>query len=169
MKQEFLEVGQIVSTHGVRGEVKVMPWADGPEFLLNFDTVYLAGKPLRVQSARVQKTCVLMKFAGIDDLDPAARLREQVLCIRREDANLPDGAVFIAELIGLPVLADGETIGTVTDILSRPGNDVYVVQSADKRREYLIPAVPEFILERNVDEGFVRVKLIEGMASDDAV
>ena len=162
MKQEFLEVGQIVSTHGVRGEVKVMPWADEPEFLLDFDTLYLGGRPVRVRGARVQKTCVLLKLEGVDDLDAAAALR-----IRRADARLPEGAVFIADLIGLPVLADGETVGTLTDILCRPGNDVYVVTAADKKREYLIPAVPEFILERNVDEGFIRVRLIEGMASDE--
>lgn len=164
MKKPFLEAGQIVSTHGLRGEVKVMPWADEPEFLLDFDTVYLSGKPFAVESARVQKTCVLMKLAGIDDVDAAARLREQTVCIRREDAQLPAGSVFIADLIGLPVVCEGETIGRITDILQRPGNDVYVVKGA---HEYMIPGVPEFILERNLDEGFVRVKLIEGMRTDE--
>ena len=104
MKKPFLEAGQIVSTHGVHGDVKVMPWADDPEFLLDFDTVYLGGKPVRVQSCRVQKTCVLMKLEGVDDLDAAARLRGQTVSIRREDAALPEGSVFIADLIGLPVL-----------------------------------------------------------------
>ena len=101
-----------------------------------------------------------------DTNDAAAALRGQVLSIRRADAKLPEGSVFIADLIGLPVLADGETVGTLTDILCRPGNDVYVVTAADKKREYLIPAVPEFILERNVDEGYIRVRLIEGMQTD---
>lgn len=164
MKQEFLEIGQIVTTHGVRGAVKVMPWADSPEFLLDFDTFYLGKTPLNVRSASVQKTCVLLQFDGIDTLEQAAALREKVLCIRREDAKLPEGTVFIADLIGLPVLADGRQIGKITEIMQRPGNDVYIVKG---EREYLIPAVPEFILERNTDEGFVRVKLIEGMASDE--
>lgn len=164
MKKPFLEAGRIVSTHGLRGEVKVLPWADAPEFLLGFDTVYLREKPFSVQSARVQKSCVLMKLEGIEDVDAAARLRDVTLCIRREDAHLPDGALFIADLIGLDVLSDGVCIGTVTDILQRPGNDVYVVNGA---HEYLIPAVPEFILERNVDDGYVRVRLIEGMRSDE--
>lgn len=164
MKKPFLEAGQIVSTHGVRGDVKVMPWADDPEFLLDFDTVYLGGKPVRVQSCRVQKTCVLMKLEGVDDLDAAACLRGQTVSIRREDAALPEGSVFIADLIGLPVLCEGETIGKVTDILQRPGNDVYVVSG---EHEYLIPGVPEFILERNLDAGYVRVRLIEGMRTDE--
>ena len=164
MKKPFLEAGQIVSTHGVRGEVKVMPWADDPEFLLDFDTVYLNEKPVRVLSSRVQKTCVLMKLEGVEDVDAAARLRGQKLCIRREDAKLEEGSVFIADLIGLPVLCGDETIGKVTDILQRPGNDVYVVTG---EHEYLIPGVPEFILERNLDEGYVRVRLIEGMRTDE--
>ena len=83
MKKPFLEAGQIVSTHGVRGELKIMPWADDPEFLLDFDTIYLGRKPCRVVSSRVQKTCVLMKLEGIDDVDAAARLRGQTVCIRR--------------------------------------------------------------------------------------
>ena len=70
MKKPFLEAGQIVSTHGVRGDVKVMPWADDPEFLLDFDTVYLGGKPVRVQSCRVQKTCDPARGCG-----PSRRLR----------------------------------------------------------------------------------------------
>ena len=133
MKQEFLEVGQIVSTHGVRGEVKVMPWADEPAFLLEFDTLYLGGRPVRVRTARVQKTCVLLKLEGVDDLDAAAALRGQVLSIRRADARLPEGSVFIADLIGLPVFSGGETVGTLTDILCRPGNGVRRRQSQRRR------------------------------------
>lgn len=164
MKKEFLDAGKIVSTHGVRGEIKILPWADCPEFLLDFDVVYLGGKAYNVQSARVQKTCVLMKLEGIDDVDAAARLRGQTVCIRREDAQLPEGAMFIADLIGLKVLCGDETIGKVTEILQRPGNDVYVVKGS---HEYLIPAVPEFILERNPEEGYIRVRLIEGMRTDE--
>lgn len=160
MKQEFLEAGKIVSTHGVRGEVKILPWADDADFLVGLPRVFVAGREYAVQHSRVQKTCVLMKLAGIDDVDTAAKFREQIVRIHRDDVELPEGSVFIADLIGLRVIADGEEIGKVSDILSMPGNDVYVVTGS---REYLIPAVPEFILERNLDEGFVRVKLIEGM------
>lgn len=160
MKQEFLEAGKIVSTHGVRGEVKILPWADDADFLVGLPRVFVAGREYAVQHSRVQKTCVLMKLAGIDDVDTAAKFREQIVRIHRDDMELPEGSVFIADLIGLRVIADGEEIGKVSDILSMPGNDVYVVTGS---REYLIPAVPEFILERNLDEGFVRVKLIEGM------
>ena len=164
MKKQFLDAGKIVSTHGVRGEVKILPWADDPAFLLDFDTVYLDGKAYAVQSSRVQKTCVLMKLAEIDDVEAAAGLRDRIVQIRRSDAQLDEGSVFIADLIGLPVFSDGVQIGEVADILSYPGNDVYVVRG---EHEYMIPGVSEFILEKNVDEGDVRVKLIEGMRTDE--
>lgn len=161
MKQQFLEAGKIVSAHGVRGEVKILPWADDADFLVGLPRVFVGGQEYAVQRSRVQKTCVLMKLAGIDDVDAAAKFRDKTVCISRTDVALPEGSVFIADLIGLRVVTDtGDEIGTVSDIMTMPGNDVYVVTGS---REYLIPAVPEFILERNLDAGFVRVKLIEGM------
>ena len=163
MKQKLLQAGQIVSTHGVRGELKILPWADAPEFLLQFDTVYLGERAYAVESSRVQKTCVLMKLRGIDDLDAAAKLRESIVWIDRDEAQLEEGAVFIADLLGLPVFSEDKQIGIVKDILTMPGNDVYVIKG---EHEYMIPAVPEYILERNLDEGFIRVRLIEGMQTD---
>ena len=77
MKQQYLPAGKIVSTHGLRGDVKILPWADSPEFLLDFDTVYLAGKPYTVEDARVQKTCVLMKLAGVDSVEAAESLAKE--------------------------------------------------------------------------------------------
>ena len=161
MKQQFLEAGKIVSTHGVRGEVKILPWADDADFLVGLPRVFVDGREYAVQHSRVQTTCVLMKLAGIDDVDAAAKFRDKTVCISRTDVALPEGSVFIADLIGLRVVTDtGDEIGTVSDIMTMPGNNVYIVTGS---REYLIPAVPEFILERNLDAGFVRVKLIEGM------
>ena len=127
MKQQYLQTGKIVSTHGVRGEVKLLPWADSPEFLLQFDTLWIGGRAYRVESSRVQKTCVLVKLAGIDTVEAASALRDQVVSIDRADAQLPQGSIFIADLLGLPV-SDGETpIGRLTDVMSTPANDVYVV------------------------------------------
>ena len=164
MKERFLEAGEIVSTHGVRGEVKILPWADGPEFLTEFDVLYLGGKPMEVESARVHKTLALVKFRDVDTVEEAQKLRGQVVKVDRSDLELEEGAVFIADLLGLPVFAGAEEIGKVADVLTMPGNDVYVIRGA---HEYMIPAVREFLEEVNVDEGFVRVKLIEGMRTDE--
>lgn len=162
MKQ-YLEAGKIVSVHGIRGEVKVLPWADSPEFLCGFARVQIGGRMYRVEQARVQKTCVLWKLQGIDTVESAQTLRDQVAYIDRDDAQLESGQYFIADLIGLRVLADGVEIGRVQDILPMPASDVYVVRG---EHEYMIPGVKEFILETNPEAGYLRVKLLEGMQTD---
>ena len=150
MKQLYLEAGQIVSTHGIRGEVKVLPWADGPEFLTLFDRVYLKGREYAVESARVQKTCVLLKLQGVDTVEAAQALRDTVVQVNREDVELEEGTYFIADLIGLRVLDGEREVGAIREILTMPGNDVYVFQG---EHTYMIPAVKEFLLETNPDRG----------------
>ena len=160
---DLLQTGKIVSTHGTRGEVKILPWADSPEFLLGFEQLYIDGEPYRVAHARVHGTCVLCQFSGIDDINAAMALRNKVVSIDRAEASLPDGAVFVADLIGLRVLCGGREIGKIAEVLQPPANDVYVVRG---EKEYMIPAVREFVEEVNVPAGFVRVRLIEGMATN---
>ena len=167
MEKQFLQAGQIVSTHGVQGEVKILPWADAPEFLLDFDTFYLNGKPYEVVSSRVHKTCVLAKLRGVDTPEAAILLRGQTVSIDRSGVKLPEGTVFIADLIGCRVLNDdtGEELGTLRDVLTLPSSDVYVIGGAGK--QYMIPAVKEFIRLIDVETGVVRVHLIEGFATDE--
>lgn len=163
MKHRYLEAGKIVNTHGIAGEVKIMPWADDADFLLDFDTLYLDGKPIHVLSARVHKNAVLIKLEGVNDINEAMKLKNKVVSIDREDVELEEGAFFLADLYGLEVRdADsGQVLGTIKDVLTPPANNVYVVKG--EKQEYMIPAVPDFIVETNVDEGYVLVHLIEGM------
>ncbi len=163
MKNRFLEAGQIVNTHGIHGEVKIVPWCDTPQFLCQFHTLYLDGTPVKVLAARPHKGNVLARLEGVDDVNAAMALKGRTIHIDRNDAELPEGRHFIADLIGLRVLdADtGAELGVVTDVLTPPAHEVYVVQG--NGCEHLIPAVDEFLKETNVDEGFLRVKLIEGM------
>ena len=166
MKNQFLETGQIVNTHGVRGEVKIMPWADSPDFLCQFDTLYLDGNPVRVLSARPHKSMVLASLEGVDTVEKAMRLKGKVLSVNRAQVQLPAGRYFLADLMGLNALdaATGEALGTIEDILTPPAHNVYVVRGNGK--EYLIPAVPAFIAETNVESGYIRVNLIEGLESN---
>ncbi len=164
MKSKFLEIGKIVNTHGVRGEVKIVPWADSPAFLAGFKTLYLDGgeKPLRVDSARVHKSAVLVKFADVGSVERAMALKGKTVYIAREDAKLEPGAFFLADLIGLEVWDEaGNNVGTLVEVLTPPANNVYVVEGAD--REYMIPAVPEFVKKVDLDKGEIIVALIEGM------
>lgn len=165
MEKRLLETGEIVSTHGIHGEVKILPWADAPDFLLQFETLYLNGKPYEVEASRVHKTCVLVKLRGIDTPEKAMGFRGQTVSVDREGLTLPEGSVFIADLIGCRVLDDtGTEIGKIKDVLTMPSSDVYVIQG---EKSYMIPAVREFVREINVAEGFVKVHLIEGMATDE--
>ena len=166
MKSEFLETGVIVNTHGVRGEVKVVPWADSPDFLKQFTTFYIDSAPVKATSVRVDKTNVLIRFEGVDTVEAAMRLKNKVLSIARADARLPAGRHFLADLYGLSVIdaATGETLGKVEDILTPPAHNVYVVGGGAKR--YMIPAVPAFVAETDVDQGYLKVNLIEGLESD---
>ena len=163
MKERFLEAGKIVNTHGIAGEVKILPWADSPDFLLDFNTVYIDGRPVALLSARVHKNCVLARLEGVEDVNAAMRLRDKTVCIDRKDVELEEGAFFLADIMGLEVRdADtGTVLGKIADILTPPASNVYVVKGGET--EHMIPAVPEFIVETNVDEGFIRVRLIEGM------
>ena len=162
MGSNFLEAGQIVNTHGIRGEVKIVPWCDTPEFLCGFDTFYLDGAPVKVESARAHKGNVIAKLAGVDDVNGAMRLKNKVVSIDRSGVILPPGRHFIADLIGLEVreAESGQVLGKVEDVLTLPANEVYVVKG---EKEYLIPAVDEFLAETNLEGGYVRVRLIEGM------
>ena len=162
MKLKYIEAGEIVTTHGVRGEVKLLTWLDSPEDLVDFDRCRIDGKEYVMESVRVQKTCNLIKLQGVDTVEDANTLRGKVLELYREDID--DEVIFAAELIGVEVFAEGENIGKIKDVLDYPGNAVYVVKG---EFEYMIPAVKEFILDTDMEANRMQVKLLEGMRSDE--
>ena len=165
MLKQYLEVGKVTNVHGLMGEVKVQPWADSPEFLCQFKTLYVdeAHFPMTVQRARVHKNMVIIKFDGPTDVPSALSLRNAILYIDRSDVDLPEGAFFLADIYGLEVrdAATGEVLGKIADVLTLPASNVYVVRGGE--RELMIPAVPQFIAETNVEQGFLLVHLMEGL------
>ena len=165
MKQQYLEVGKITNVHGLMGEVKVQPWADSPEFLCQFKTLYVDEShwPIQVERSRVQKNMVILKLHGVTDVNSALAMRNAVLSIDRKDVQLPEGSFFLADLMGLEVRdADtGEVLGQVADVLTLPANNVYVVRGG--AREWMIPAVDQFVAEINVDANYMRVHRMEGL------
>lgn len=162
MKLQFIEAGEIVTTHGVRGEVKVLSWLDSVEDLCDFQRCRIAGKDYTIENCRVQKTCNLVKLSGVDTMEAAQAMRGKVVELYREDID--DEVIFAAELIGVEVYADGQCIGKISDVMDYPGNSVYVVKGD---HEYMIPAVNQFILSTDLDGNRMDVKLIEGMRSDE--
>ena len=161
MRLQYVEAGEIVTTHGVRGEVKVMPWTEGPSFLLPFKQVLVDGKPYQVESCRIQKTCNLLKLAGVDTVEAGQALRGKTVKVDR--SLVSDDVIFVAELLGVEVYADGRKIGKVADVLDYPANKVYVIRG---EREYMIPAVREFILNTDIEANRMEIRLLEGMETD---
>jgi len=162
MKIEYIETGKIVNTHGMNGEVKLQPWADSPDFLTNFEYFYIDGVPIKVLSAKVHKGNVIAALEGIDNIDAAIRMKNKIITVKKEDVQLEEGRHFVADLIGLKAV-DAETekeLGKITDVLALPSNNVYVIKGD---REILVPAVPDFIAETNIENGYVRINLIEGL------
>ena len=161
-KNAFIEAGRIVNTHGVQGEVKIEVWLDSPKFFKSFKRLYTAGgQELKVLSARTHKDFVIVKLAGVEDVNAAMALKNKVVSIRRSDAALPHGAFFLQDILGAKVVdEDGREIGVLEDVMETPASNIYVVKG---ETEHLIPAVPEFIRKTDAEAGIVTVHLIEGM------
>ena len=162
MKLQFVEAGEIVTTHGVKGEVKVLPWVDSPDILCEFDRCRIDGREYDMESVRIQKTCNLVKLKGVDTMEAAQALRGKTVELYREDID--DEVIFAAELIGVEVFCDGELLGKITDVLDYPGNSVYVVKG---EHEYMIPALTQFVLSTDLEQNCMQVAIIEGMRSDE--
>ena len=161
MRKSFIDAGEIVTTHGVRGEAKVLTWLDAPEMLCEFERCRIDGKEYTIESCRVQKTCNLLKLQGIDTMEAAQAMRGKIVQLYREDIS--EEIIFGDELIGVEVFCEDNKIGEITDVLDYPGNSVYVINKG----EYMIPAVKEFVLSTDIDKNEMIVKLIEGMRSDE--
>lgn len=162
MKLPFIEAGEIVTTHGVRGEMKVLTWLDSPEDLCDFERCRINGQEYVIEQCRVQKTCNLLKVTGIDDMETAQSMRGCVVELYREDID-PE-VIFAAELMDMEVFSGENCIGKIVDVLDYPGNQVYVVKG---EHEYMIPAVKAFVLSTDLEANRMQVNLIEGMRSDE--
>ena len=165
MREQYLEVGKITNVHGLHGEVRVQPWADSPEFLCQFSTLYVGNThwPIKVMGARTHKGMAILHLEGLTDVNGALAMRGAVLYIDRNDAHLPEGTFFLADLMGLEVrdVKTGAVLGKIADVLTLPANNVYVVRGG--QRELMIPAVPQFIKETNIDQGYLSVEMMEGL------
>lgn len=167
MEKQYLEIGKIINTHGIKGEIKVQPWCDTPEFLAGFETLYWQdGSAVHVLGSKVHKGNVLLKLEGIDTIEKAETYKNRILYMDREDAPLDDGAVYLQDMIGLIVYDKrlSREIGRLQDVQETPSHDLYIVR--DKGKDYLIPAVDEFIKEIDLERGVITIQSIEGLIDD---
>jgi len=166
--EQFLRVGVINSTHGLKGEVKVYPTTDDPERFYDLENVILdTGKEylnLTISGVKFFKNQVILKFKEFNDINDVEKYKKCDLLITREQAvPLEDNENFIVDLIGLQVVTDeNEVLGTLTDVLQTGANDVYVVETEEKK-EILLPAIPSCILDVDLDEEVMTVHVLEGL------
>ncbi len=167
--KKYLEIGEIVNTHGIKGEVKVKPWCDSPEFLCGIKNIYKDfGKNLiKVLSARVNKNNVIMSIDQIDSIERAIPLIGTVLYADRDDMHLDDDTYFIQDIIGCSVydIDTGVKYGAVSDVFKTGANDVYQVTN-EKSQNYLVPVVKEFVVNVDINSQKILVKPIKGIFDD---
>lgn len=166
--EDILRVGVITTTHGLRGEVKVFPTTDDPKRFKKLKEVLLdTGKErrkLQVESVRFQKNLVILKFKEFDSINDVEQYKKCDLYVSRKNAvKLEENENFIVDLIGLHVvLEDGTEFGIMKDVLKTGANDVYIVEMLDGR-EVLLPAIPECILDVDLDSETMTIHLMKGL------
>lgn len=165
MKQ-FLEVGKINNTHGVKGEMKLTLWCDDINYLKQLKVLYLDGKgekPVKLLSARPQKDLAIIKLDGYDSIEKAEEIKGKVLYCNRDDAVIDENANYIADLIGCYIvdIDTEEEYGQVKDVLNYGSCDIYDVESYGKHT--LIPAIPDVVKEINTEYKVIRIKNMKGL------
>ena len=165
MELEFIHAGQIVNTHGVRGEVKLLPQGVEAEVIAKSKTVYIDGQPIVPRTRRIHKGCVLLTLPGVEDMDAAIAMKNKTVTLRRKDLKLPKGYFFDQELIGVTAYdaATGQELGKVEEVMDYPAHKVYAVRGG--KDEYLIPAVPAFVQSVDVAAGRMEIHVWEGLGS----
>lgn len=169
MLKQYLEIGRVTGTHGIKGELRVEPWCDSADFFCSFHTLYLKeGKEKRAVSSRPHKHMAIMKMQGVDTVEQADLMRGTLLYMDRGDAPLEKDVYFIQDIIGLKVI-DHDTkaeYGIITDVIKTGANDVYQL-SDNKNNVFLIPVIDQVVIKTDVENGFVTIRPMKGMFGDE--
>ncbi len=171
MRKEYIEAGKIVTTHGIKGELKLYPWCDDPDMFYDIQTLYLDAKgtkPIKLLGMRYAKNMPLLKLEGIDSIEDAAKLRDKIIYVHRDDIPMEEGEYLIQDLMGLQVIDadDGHVYGKLTQVSPTGANDVYHILFADGK-ERLIPAIPQVVLEVDLEGGVMKIRPLEGLFDDE--
>lgn len=158
--KEILTIGQIINTHGIKGEVKVYPLTDDIRRFRKLKAVYIEGVLIKIAWCKLQSDRVIIKLEGIDSIEQAQRFKNKYLEVKREDAvSLSEGEYFIADLIGCTVVDEGKVVlGEVFDIIQTPSNDVYWVKG---KTEVLVPALKDIVVNIDIEAREITIKPLE--------
>jgi len=170
---QYIETGVFVGTHGVKGELRLSPWSDSPDFLLAFDTLYINSineekQIIKIKSSRIHKRIVLIEIENINTIDEAESLRNKIVYIKRDNIKLKDGDYLIIDLIGCEVFDNDthEKYGTISDVSKTGANDVWHIK-ADNKKEYLIPSIPDVVNEVDIKNKKILITPLKGIFDED--
>lgn len=165
MKQ-FLEIGKIVNTHGIKGELRLQPWCDGVDFIKQFRTLYLDenGKnAVELSGVRAHKNIAVIKLAGIDSIDEAEKLKNRVLYCNRDDAEIPEDSNYIQDIIGCVVknAVSGEEYGAVADVLNYGASDILEIDMKGKKG--YVPVIEDIVKKVDCAAGLIEIIPMKGL------
>ncbi len=164
MRENMLEIGKVVNTHGIRGELKIQPWCDDPAVYDELEYIYIGGEKYKITRNRLHKNCEIVAVEGINNINDAELLRNKIVTVERDALpELPDGTYYIADLLGLEARTiGGEVLGVIEEVISTGSNDVYQIKREGKK-PLLIPVIEEAVNEVNIDGGYVIVTVMKGL------
>ncbi|QQK07310.1 ribosome maturation factor RimM [Miniphocaeibacter halophilus] len=162
---EFVKVGYITNTHGIKGDLKVYPLTDDPKRFEDDIDFFLDDNKIKVRiiKSRIYRGLVYIKLEGFNNINEVLKFKDKYIYIKEEDRmELPKGTYYISDLIGMEVINDSKVVGYIKDVLINSKNDIYLCETKNKK-EFMIPAVKEFVKEIDIKNKKVYVELIEGM------
>jgi len=161
---DTIKLGKITAPQGIKGEVRVYSYTDELTRFSEIEAVLLDGQKRKIQNARYMKNMAVLKLEGVDDRNMAESLRNKELLLAKEDLwEQPEDTYFIDDLVGCDVVSeDGDSVGTLKNIISRPAQDLYEIERADGST-FLLPAVKEFIKNVDLDNKTITIHLINGL------
>lgn len=167
MSDNLIEIGKIVNTHGIRGEVKVQPWCDDPYIFDELEYLIIDGKEYDIIKNRLHKNCQIIQLDGITNMNDAELMRNKIVMIERDVLELPEGRYFVADIEGLTVREEnGRVLGMVDEVIKTGSNDVYSLKDTFNHKPILIPVIDSVVLETNIDEGYITVRLLKGLIEE---
>lgn len=157
-------IGKIVNTHGVKGEVKVYPYTDDVNKFIDFDHLYVEDQKIQIETVRVHKNMALVKFKGYNDMDQVLPLMNKNVFIDRDEVDDGGEGHYIVDLIGCEIFdEEGLLIGELVDVLQNTSQDLYLIRRADKGADFYLPVVDEFVKDIDLESRKITVHLIEGL------
>lgn len=166
-----IEIGKVVNTHALKGEIKIQPWCDSPEMFNELEYIYIGENEYEIERTRIHKNFVIAKLFDVDSIEVAETLKNSVITVERDElGELPEGVYYICDLLGCKVFEEnGKYLGKVEDVIKTGSNDVYSLSDTKSGKPLLIPVIPDVVLSVDTEEKIIKVKLLKGLVEEDEI